>query len=1104
MCYNFLRNVKNLSFAQWFINPTLLTGQNSIVTLIKNLLLLHRQMDTASGEVCHGGRLGIMHGPIPKIIRLPYTIGGKMYKISVIIPIYNVEKYLRECLDSIVNQTLKDVEVICVDDGSPDHSAEIASEYVAKYSNFKLIHKENGGLSSARNAGLDIAHGQYIYFLDSDDYLERNALKELHTRAVADDLDMVYFNAVPFADGEGLEQTHSVYRKDYDRQGDYSGVHTGQAMFAMMRKNREFLGSSCFYITRRSLIEENGLRFYDGIIHEDNLFTFQCTILARRVGYSDRKYYNRRLRSGSTMTMRKSMQNVEGYLVSYSEMLHFLHDRPIEATAAPLISDYLRSSILGNACSIFQSLDIPSEEAVLTKGDYCASYFLDTIKAENDVLRARLREIEWQYESSFTFRVGRIVTLPLRLTKRTIVCLRENGLVFTLRKIKNTLVQKAETADERMQGQTAYRLLTYLPRQVRHNLSWVRNRGVAYACRCIRMKVHVRSHSTTPLVSIILPVYNVEPYLEQCMDSLQKQTLKSIEIIAVDDGSTDRSLEILNRYAAADKRIHVYTQKNQYAGAARNVGLSHATGEYLLFLDSDDFFSRNLAKDAYIAGKAANADIVIFGAEHYDNVTGEYCEAKWLLQEQYAPQKQPFSYKDCPGEFFHITTPCPWTKLFRRQFILDSGLQFQQIQNSNDVFFTFSALPMAKRIVTLNKPLVFYRVGLTNNLQTTKKNHPLCFYEAYLAWHDKLKELGVLDDLRQSYVNVALNNCMWNLHTMQDSEAEQAVQDVLIHEAFFSLELINARQSDYRNKEYYREMVRLVKGRDEYAYLQGLDPSKYRNALQAWFKRNTLQELNLDHPATYNEKIQWMKLNEKNPLKTQYSDKYEVRDFVRRTIGDRYLIPLLGVWERVEDIDFDTLPAKFVLKATHGSGWNIIVRDKHFMNVAEVKRKLNYWLNRNFAYCNGLELHYKDIKPRIIAEQYMENFDGELHDYKVWCFGGKAHYVQYITGRNKAIQMAYYDLDWNKLPFISDHQQYEGNVEKPSNLDEMIWAAEMLARQFNHVRVDFYSLDDGDIKFGEMTFTPASGRMVWNPPEYDRIIGDLFDLEYPNGTTDGK
>lgn len=202
------------------------------------------------------------------------------------------------------------------------------------------------------------------------------------------------------------------------------------------------------------------------------------------------------------------------------------------------------------------------------------------------------------------------------------------------------------------------------------------------------------------------------------------------------------------------------------------------------------------------------------------------------------------------------------------------------------------------------------------------------------------------------------------------------------------------------------------------------------------------------------------------------------------------------MWENVDDIDFDVLPSKFVLKAAHGSGWIIIVKDKASLDVAAVKNKLNFWMKRVLTYCNGLELHYKDIKPKIIAEQYLENDGGDLHDYKVWCFGGKAYFIQFLTGRSTGLRMAYYDLEWNKLPFTSNHKMYEGNVEKPSNLKEMIWAAEKLAKPFNHVRVDFYLLDNGEIKFGELTFTPSSGRCIWDPPVYNELMGNLFDINY--------
>ena len=735
--------------------------------------------------------------------------------VSVIIPIYMVENYLRECLDSAVNQTLRDIEIICVDDGSPDHSAEIAAEYAKKYDNVKLIHKENGGQSSARNVALDIAIGRYIYFLDSDDYLEHNALEELYTRAVAEDLDMVFFNAVPFFENKNDKRENTSYIDFYKRKGNYSGVHTGQTMFAMMHKNHEFLGSPCFEIIRRSLIEENGLRFYNGIIHEDNLFTFQCIMLAQRVGHINKAYYHRRLHSDSTMTAKKSMRNVEGYLVSYSEMLTFMHNRPVEEAAFPQIFDYLYYSIFGNARRIFCSLDIPREEAILIHGDFCAAYFLDTLKRngsadkERENLLIALNEIE----QSMSYRVGRLITFIPRAIRRVIRSIRENGLKTTIRKIRSWVLEHIHAFDERAQKSAIYKKVSAVPRKLLRQIRQIRNRGIGCTCRIAVLKLFTRfSRSASPLVSIILPVYNVETYLAQCLDSLLNQTMKQIEIIAVDDGSTDSSLEILNRYAAKDDRVHVFTQKNQYAGAARNLGLSHAKGEYVIFLDSDDFFSKNLARDAYAAGKAANADIVLFGAKEYNNATGAFSDAGWYLCEYLAPKKQPFSYKDCPNHLYQITTPCPWTKMFRRHFVQDAGLQFQRIQNANDLYFTYSALAMAKRIVTLDKPLVNYRVGLTSNLQTTKSKHPLCFFDAYKAWHDKLAELGVLDGLRKSYVNQALSGCLFNLRTQSDPTVKQLIFNKLKTDAISALELIGYEESFYSANDDYKDLLLIING----------------------------------------------------------------------------------------------------------------------------------------------------------------------------------------------------------------------------------------------------------------------------------------------------
>ncbi|MCD7734351.1 MAG: hypothetical protein LUH48_04335, partial [Clostridiales bacterium] len=287
-----------------------------------------------------------------------------------------------------------------------------------------------------------------------------------------------------------------------------------------------------------------------------------------------------------------------------------------------------------------------------------------------------------------------------------------------------------------------------------------------------------------------------------------------------------------------------------------------------------------------------------------------------------------------------------------------------------------------------------------------------------------------------------------------------------------------------------RELAR----RDEYYYFKSLEPSRYPDELKEWYYHRTGQVLNLEHPRTYNEKIQWLKLYDSTPRKGELADKYLVRDYVKDKIGEEYLVPLLGVWDRVEDIPFDDLPEQYALKATHGSGWNIIVHDKSSLNVTVARRKLNDWLHTNFAFYAGLELHYSYTRPRIIAEEYIENADGDIDDYKVLCFDGKPRYILFITGRHSHMEKAVYDTEWNRMPFLDGGTPLEQDVPKPLFLGKLLSLAATLSQGFAHVRVDFYCLNNGQLKFGEMTFTPTSGQKLWEPEEYNLILGDLIHL----------
>lgn len=243
-------------------------------------------------------------------------------RVSVIIPVYNVEKYIEKCLDSVCNQTLREIEIICVNDGSTDKSMEPVKRKAKEDKRIVILEKENGGLSSARNAGLDIAGGEYVLFLDSDDTLVLHALEYLYDKASKNRLDNIFFGATTVY--ENFKVKLANYRKYswyYNRKGNYPEVLNGAEMFCTLINNKEYRMSACLQMPRRQFLIEKGFRFYEGILHEDNLFTLQVLLAADRVMVDTGKFYNRLMRSGSIMTAKGNVQSSWGYFVCLTEML---------------------------------------------------------------------------------------------------------------------------------------------------------------------------------------------------------------------------------------------------------------------------------------------------------------------------------------------------------------------------------------------------------------------------------------------------------------------------------------------------------------------------------------------------------------------------------------------------------------------------------------------------------------------------------------------------------------------------------------------------------------------------------------------------------------
>ena len=250
-------------------------------------------------------------------------------------------------------------------------------------------------------------------------------------------------------------------------------------------------------------------------------------------------------------------------------------------------------------------------------------------------------------------------------------------------------------------------------------------------------------------------------------------------------------------------------------------------------------------------------------------------------------------------------------------------------------------------------------------------------------------------------------------------------------------------------------------------------------------------QFDFEHPKTMNEYIAVSKISDAKIAYWKYTDKYEVRSYVRDVIGDQYLNDVIGVYDSFDAIDFDRLPDAFAMKATHGSSYNIIVSDKSKMDKAAAKKKFDRWLKENFYY-KDREKNYRDIKPRIMCDAFLRPADGQLEEYKLFCFRGKVGFIQH----NKQIDGRRYDnifdAQWNILPVKYGYDGFPGD-SKPQNGDELVAIAERLAAPFELVRVDLYNVD-GRIVFSELTFHSGGGLIPFEPREYDREFGKMLGL----------
>lgn len=688
-----------------------------------------------------------------------------MPEVSILMPACNVEEYIRECMDSVVNQTLKDIEIICLDDGSKDSTGKILDEYAAEDSRIRVIHKPNTGYGHSMNVGLKIAAGEYIGIVETDDYAEPDMFEKLYKTAKKGRLDVVKSNFFVYVTKPDTKNTFREILRDchsYDRI-----IFPGEHPEVFRVKPSIWSG-----IYRRDFLLENDIWFTEtpGASYQDTAFNFKVWACAEKAALLKAAYLHYRTDNANSSV--NSAGKVYCLCDEYESMEKFLEERP-----------ELKKK--------FQKLELS-----LKYGSY----------------NWNLKRLAPEFKHEFLVRMNREFT-----SARQEHLLDKRFFVDSAWKNMNWIIDDMEdyyyrNCDGAVMSAPDTEKKKASEKQALNPESQLQNKTVSVKLP----EKELPPGSLPPKVSVIMAVYNAAEFLEECLDSVLAQTLKDIEIICVNDGSSDNSAEILERYKEQDPRIKIISQPNQGAGAARNAGMTAARGEYLSFLDADDFFEPDMLQSAYDTAHNAAADVCVFGANRFSQTTRQYKKCSFAFRSQLFPEENPFSpqAENARENIFRMFNGWAWDKLFRREYVQGIGLQFQNLRTTNDMFFVFIGLARAEKIVTLDRIFAHQRTDVGTSLSRTREKSWDCFYTALLAMQAELKKQDLYHCYERAFVNWALNFSLWQLNTMH-GDCFGRTYNLLKKEGFERLDITRHARGYFFSKKEYEQFLKIFTAPEE-------------------------------------------------------------------------------------------------------------------------------------------------------------------------------------------------------------------------------------------------------------------------------------------------
>ena len=612
-----------------------------------------------------------------------------MTKVSIVIPVYNSEKYLSVCLDSLLCQTLKEFEIICVDDGSTDQSLKILKEYEAKDNRIRIIHQNNLYAGVARNNGLALVTGEYVCFFDSDDFYNRSLLEKAYKKAKITDADIVIFGAKKYdTETKTYEKTNLYFDKKFLPRKEVFSRHdipneilmiTSPALWTKMYKT-EF-------------IRNNNLQFQPLQNTNDAYFSLVSLCIAERISYvnEDLTYYRVGQKNNLQSQKRKFPTCfVDAYTAVYNELKR-------KGIFDEVEKSYVNMVMSGCSYNIDTTMD-PYAKLQICEG-LSNPQFLDS---------GFMSHPQSYY-------------LDIHQYEKIAECIRK----------------------------------------------WKPYQKILEQCRTWSKKLSLSLNS--PNVSVIIPVYNTEKYIEECLTSICNQSLQTIEIIIVDDGTTDHAIEKVQHFIKNDPRIHVIHKANGGLSSARNTGLCQATGEYILFVDSDDKLCKYALEILYYYAKHNLLDDLFFGAEAFldSDSNQERLKDEWNKYRHYYERKGKYTNSTKGQTLFtefvnnNDFKPSACLQLLRREFLQNNKLRFREGIIHEDNLFTMQCLLFAEHASFLNLNLYFRRIH-QNSIMTTKQGFSNT-YGYYISAMEMIHTIKLYDrEIDESYI-VAIGRQMQQL-----------------------------------------------------------------------------------------------------------------------------------------------------------------------------------------------------------------------------------------------------------------------------------------------------------------------------------------------------